>query len=261
MLRRAFPIRNHDGEIHRVAGIGQDITDRKQAQEELRNSEKRYRELFENSRDAIYFHDMRGRYLSVNSAAEELSGYSRAEILGRNFADFVSPDFLPTIQQNFCNKLGTLGATMYEIEVLTKHGERVPVEVSSRLIYKEGVPVGVQGTIRDISERKHTQRILRGYSRRLVEAQELERKKIARELHDEIGQILTAVRISLQSIQRTCDSSAVSRIEEGVSVIDEALNRVRELSLELRPALLDDLGLPAALRCGSSCCRARSIRC
>lgn len=137
---------------------------------------------------------------------------------------------------------------MYEIEIIKKNGKRVPVEVSSRMLYKEGEPAAVQGTIRDISERKNTQVILREYSRRLVEAQEMERKKIARELHDEIGQILTAVRISLQSMQRTCQIEDSARIDDSIVVIDEALDRVRELSLELRPALLDDLGLAAALR-------------
>lgn len=231
-----------------VRGMARDITEERRARKALRQSEERYRELFENSRDAIYLHDMSGRYLSINSAAEELSGYSRDEILGKNFTDFVSAEFLPDIQENFVKKLGTEGATMYELEVITKGGKRVPVEVSSRMLYKEDAPVGVQGTIRDISERKKTQAILREYSRRLVEAQEMERKKIARELHDDIGQILTAVRISLQSTQRTCQIADSPRIDDNIVVIDEALKRVRELSLELRPALLDDLGLAAALR-------------
>ena len=231
-----------------VRGMARDITEELRARKALRQSEERYRELFENSRDAIYLHDMSGRYLSVNRAAEELSGYSRDEILGKNFAEFVSAEFIPDIQENFVKKLGTEGATMYEIEIIRKNGERVPVEVSSRMLYKEGVPVAVQGTLRDISERKKTQAILREYSRRLVEAQEMERKKIARELHDDIGQILTAVRISLQSMQRTCQIADSPRIDDNIVVIDEALGRVRELSLELRPALLDDLGLAVALR-------------
>lgn len=231
-----------------VRGMARDITEELRARKALRQSEERYRELFENSRDAIYLHDMSGRYLSVNSAAEELSGHSRDEILGKNFTDFVSAEFIPEIQENFVRKLGTEGATMYEIEIIKKNGKRVPVEVSSRLLYKEDVPVAVQGTIRDISERKKTQAILREYSRRLVEAQETERKKIARELHDDIGQILTAVRISLQNLQRTCQIADAPRIDDNIVVIDEALERVRELSLELRPALLDDLGLAAALR-------------
>ena len=231
-----------------VRGMARDITEELHARKALRQSEERYRELFENSRDAIYLHDMSGRYLSVNSAAEELSGYSRDEILGKNFTDFVSAEFIPEIRENFVKKLGTEGATMYEVEIIRKGGKRVPVEVSSRMLYKEDLPVAVQGTIRDISERKNSQAILREYSRRLVEAQEMERKKIARELHDEIGQILTAVRISLQSMQRTCQSVDSPRIDDNIMVIDEALERVRELSLELRPALLDDLGLAAALR-------------
>jgi PAS domain S-box-containing protein len=231
-----------------VRGMARDISEELRARKALRQSEERYRELFENSRDAIYLHDMSGRYLSVNSAAEELSGYSRDEILGRNFTDFVSAEFIRDIQENFVKKLGTEGATMYEIEIIKKNGKRIPVEVSSRMLYKEGEPVAVQGTIRDISERKNTQAILREYSRRLVEAQEMERKKIARELHDEIGQILTAVRMSLQSMQRTCQIEDSFRIDDSIVVIDEALDRVRELSLELRPALLDDLGLAAALR-------------
>lgn len=231
-----------------VRGMARDITEERRARKALRQSEERYRELFENSRDAIYLHDMSGRYLSVNSAAVELSGYSRDEILGKKFTDFVSAEFIQDIQDNFVKKLGTVGATMYEIEIIKKNGKSVPVEVSSRMLYKEDVPVGVQGTIRDISERKKTQAILREYSRRLVEAQEMERKKIARELHDDIGQILTAVRISLQSMQRTCQIADSPRIDDNIVVIDEALGRVRELSLELRPALLDDLGLAAALR-------------
>jgi PAS domain S-box-containing protein len=231
-----------------VRGIARDVTEGHRARKALRQSEERYRELFENSRDAIYLHDMSGRYLSVNSAAEELSGYSRDEILGKNFTDFVSAEFIPEIRENFVKKLGTEGATMYEVEIIKKGGKRVPVEVSSRMLYKEDVAVAVQGTIRDISERKNTQAIMREYSRRLVEAQEMERKKIARELHDEIGQILTAVRISLQSLQRTCQIADSRRIDDNIVVIDEALDRVRELSLELRPALLDDLGLAVALR-------------
>ncbi|HEX6187534.1 MAG TPA: PAS domain S-box protein [Pyrinomonadaceae bacterium] len=231
-----------------VRGMARDITEELRARKALRHGEERYRELFENSRDAIYLHDMSGRYLSVNRAAEELSGYSRDEILGKNFTDFVAAEFIPDVQENFVKKLGTEGATMYEIEVIKKNGKRVPVEVSSRLLYKDDVPVAVQGTIRDISERKKTQAILREYSRRLVEAQEMERKKIARELHDDIGQILTAVRISLQSMQRTCQIADSARIDDNIVVIDEALERVRELSLELRPALLDDLGLAVALR-------------
>ena len=354
-----------------VRGMARDVTEQRRAENALRESEERYRELFENAKDAIYVHDLRGRYVSVNRAAERLSGYSRDEIIGKHYSNFVVPRDLAQVRTSFARKLDHVPETTYEVDVMRKDRRRVPVEVSSRLIYENGEPVGVQGVARDISERKraeearsqlalivessddaiigktldgiilswnrgaeqmygysareivgcpitvvvpsdrlgdvalHLAKIRRGesikhseslgrrkdgklinvslsispvknaqgkiigaatiarditqhkqaeqvlktFSRRLVEAQEAERKKIARELHDEIGQILTAVRISLQSIQRTWEPSApVPRIEESISVVDEALDRVRELSLELRPALLDDLGLAAALR-------------
>jgi signal transduction histidine kinase len=125
----------------------------------------------------------------------------------------------------------------------------VPVEVSSRLVFEDGVAVAVQGTARDITDRKRAQDALRIYSQRLLQAQEAEREKIARELHDQIGQILTAVRINLQSIQRSCrTANCVPPLNESIGIVDEALGRVRELSIELRPSLLDDLGLTAALR-------------
>lgn len=87
------------------------------------------------------------------------------------------------------------------------------------------------------------------FSRRLIEAQEQERQRIARELHDHIGQVLTAVRINLHAIQDVNDPrEASSYIQDNLSVIDEALRQVRDLSIDLRPPMLDDIGLGTALR-------------
>ena len=221
----------------------------RRAQKALHESEERYRELFENSRDAIYVHDLTGRYVSVNRAAETLSGFTRDEILGTHYSNFIAPKHLKNARESFCIKLDAPIETTYEAEIICKNGARKAVEVSSRMIYKDGVAVGVQGTARDITERKRAKEALQTYSRRLLEAQEAERQNIARELHDEIGQILTAVSLNLHSIQKTCQTDAcLPNIEESLQVVEDALSRVRELSLELRPSLLDDLGLAAALR-------------
>ena len=86
-------------------------------------------------------------------------------------------------------------------------------------------------------------------SQQLMEAQEVERRHLARELHDEIGQALTAVKLNLQGVQRAAgDASALPRLDESLAIVDRALQQVRNLSLDLRPSLLDDLGLVAALR-------------
>lgn len=242
-------VRDERGEVLYFEGTCLDVTERKRAEEALRESEERYRELFENAKDAIYVHDLSGRYTSVNRAAERLSGFTRAEILGRHFSNFVAPRDLKYARTNLCRKLDEENETIYEVDMITRDGRRVPVEVSSRLIYEKGVAVGVQGTARDITERKRAQEALRIYSQRLMEVQEMERENIARGLQDQIGQALTAVRNNLRSIQRsgrTADGGPP--LDESIGIVDEALRRVRELSIELRPSLLDDLGLSVALR-------------
>ena len=483
------------GSVLYYEGTSEDITERKRAEEALRESEERYRELFENAKDATYVHDLSGRYTSVNRAAEKLTGRSREEIVGRRFTDFVPLEQIKVVSEQLCRKLVDEGETTYETEVIARDGSRIPVEVSSHLIYQNAVSVGVQGTARDIterkraeellrikeqrfrslienssdaialfsangnilyaspstptvigfapeqllsftvfelihpedqkafaecfttllkkpgmrmnlqsrvlhkdgswrwlegtltnlleepdvgaivnnyrditerrraeddlrqqkeilqkifdhiplmirlagpdggvqlvnreyertmgwsleelqkknlnifelypntneqqvildrivtakgewadfktkvrdgriidtswttihlsagmnlgigqdiSERKRAEEMLRSYSRQLIEAQETERQHIARELHDQIGQVLTAVRINLQTIWNSCDVPASrSLIDEGIVVVDKALEQVRDLSFELRPSLLDDLGLTAALR-------------
>jgi PAS domain S-box-containing protein len=234
---------------HYVAELEERINERKRAEVALRESEERYRELFENAKDAIYVHDLSGTCASVNRAAEKLLGYTRAEILGRNFIDFLAPEHTRNVGEKPWAKLAEKGETTYEVEVIAKDGRRVPVEVSCRSICENGAPVGVQGMARDITERKRAQEALQMFSRRLIEAQEEERQRIARELHDQIGQVLTAVKINLHALQGVCETPEASPyIKDNITVIDEALRQVRDLSVDLRPPLLDDIGLVMALR-------------
>jgi PAS domain S-box-containing protein len=245
----ARAVKDEAGRVLYYEGTALDITERKQAEQALRESEERYRELFENSKDALYVHDMGGRYTSVNRAAETLSGYTREELIGEHFSAFVDPKYQAQVQGKLLSKLEDAAETTYEIEIITKQGSHVPVEISSRLIFENGAPVGVQGCVRDISERKRAQAASRTYSRRLLEAQEAERRRISRELHDQVGQILTAVKMNLHSLQQKCSTPEIlSSIGDNMEVIDEAVDQVRDLSVDLRPLLLDDFGLAVALR-------------
>lgn len=234
---------------HYVAELEERIAERNRVEAALRESEERYRELFENAREAIYVHDLDGIYVSINHAAEKLSGYTRDEIIGHSFKEFISTEHLHHVRDNFCQKLAKRGETTYEVEVIAKDGRRIPVEVSSRAIYENGVIVGVQGTARDITERKQAQDALQMFSRKLIEAQEEERRRIARELHDQIGQVLTAVKMNLHTVQHVCNELETgAQIKDNIEAVDEALRLVRDLSVDLRPPLLDDLGLVTALR-------------
>ncbi len=120
-----------------------------------------YRELFDNTSDAMYIHDLEGRYLAANYAATELVGYSRTEVLGRHISDFVPPEQMAEIELRMREKLLRPQTTSYELEVITRSGQRIPLEVTSRLVFENGVPVGVQGMARDISERKKNDQTLR----------------------------------------------------------------------------------------------------
>ena len=232
-----------------VAELETRIAERRQAEMALRESEERYRELFENARDAIYVHDLAGTYIRVNKAAERLSGYPRDEIVGHNFCEFIAPDHTRVVREQFCTKLAQQGETTYEVDVIAKDGHRVPVEVSSRAIYENGALVGVQGMARDITERKLAQDALQMFSRQLIEAQEDERRRIARELHDQIGQVLTAVKMNLYAIKQVCNCAGTrSYVADNIEAVDQLLRLVRDLSVELRPPVLDDLGLATAIR-------------
>src|SRR5215510_10484835 len=137
-------------------------------------SESRYRDCFENAKDAIYVHDLDGCYTMVNKAGEALIGYTREEILRMNISEVVSPDCLGQIEARLTKKLVDHAPTIYEVEAIRKDGSRVPVEVSSRLIYENGVPVAVQGSARDVTERKRAAEALRASQLQLQQSQKLE---------------------------------------------------------------------------------------
>ncbi len=137
--------------------VVRDITDRKQIEEALRFSEERYRELFENATDLVYTHDLAGNFTSLNRAGERVTGYSRDEAYRLNIADIVSPEYRQKALEMMRSKLDSGGGTTYEVEIISKSGKRILLEVSTRLILHEGQPVGVQGLGRDVTERRRAE--------------------------------------------------------------------------------------------------------
>ncbi|MGQ0762148.1 MAG: PAS domain S-box protein [Acidobacteriota bacterium] len=145
---------------------GRDITAVKQVEDALRASEERYRDLVENAHDIIYSHDLKGNYTSSNRAGVEVTGYSAEESRKLNFEDVIAPEFHDKAREMMRRKLTGEDITTYGLEMLAKDGHRIPVEVNSRLIYKDGVPVGVTGIARDITERKRAAEVLEESERR-----------------------------------------------------------------------------------------------
>ncbi len=126
------------------------------------SGESHLRELLENANDIIYTQDLQGNFTSVNKAAERITGYSRLEALRMNMADIVVPEHRAIALSYTRRKLaGEVIHKPYEIDILRKDGQRLSVEVSTRLLTREGKPAGIQGIARDVTERKRAEQALR----------------------------------------------------------------------------------------------------
>lgn len=157
-----------DGLDARVALV-EDVTARLQAEEELRASEERFRELFENANDVIFIHDLKGRIIALNRAAEAMTGYSRTEVLGRSLEDLIAPEVRSKTQDSIRAHLGGSATQHYELPLLPKSGKPRFLEVSTRIVHRRGHPVAIQGIGRDITDRKEAEQKLRESSQELLE--------------------------------------------------------------------------------------------
>lgn len=188
------PIHNpSDGKVIGGLAIIRDVTDRRMAEEGKRISEDRYRELFENAYDMVYTHELGGTMTSINKAAERILGYTRAEALQLKFLQLVAPESRPAARRMIDRQIAEEAPITQELEMLTRDGSSVTMEVSNRLIFREGKPFGIQGIARDISERKKAEAELQTANRKLEAwVQELEQRTREMTLLSEMGDILRA---------------------------------------------------------------------
>ena len=236
-------------------------TERRQAEQAARESEQRYRTLLENAPEAILVHQD-GRWILANRAALKLLHAARVEqLVGRPTLDIVHPDYRAVVRERIEREFATgEPAPLLEQQFIAVDGTVLDVEVV-------GIPITLAGRqggqiiVRDITERRQAEQAVRerqaevrrsrerleALSQRLLKVQENERRLIARELHDQIGQALTAVKLNLESLRSGRRAKAFP-LDESVAIVEQLMEAVRSMSLELRPSALDDLGLAAALR-------------
>jgi PAS domain S-box-containing protein len=230
-------IRDDQGKEICREGTIEDITERKRAEE-------RYRDLVENAHDIIYSHDLKGNYTSINKAGEQITGYTRAEALRLNLIDTIAPDFLDKAREMLRRKLRGERVTAYEMEIIAKDGRRVAVEANTKLVRLDGVPVGVQGIARDITERKRMEKALRESEEQLRQSQKMEAiGQLAGGVAHDFNNLLTAINgySSLAMRRLDKDHPVQSYLEEIVKGGDRAANLTRQLLAFGRKQLLQPL--------------------
>jgi two-component system sensor histidine kinase UhpB len=240
-----------------VRGSVTDIKDRKRAEEALRQSEERFRNAFDFAAIGMALVAPDGRFLRVNQSLCDMVGYSATEMLTRDFQSITHPDDLDA-DLGFVRQMleGSISHYHMEKRYIHKQGRLVWSLLSVSLLRGvHGEPLYFISQIEDITERKNAEKTLSDYNLRLkalshqiLGTQETERRRLARELHDEIGQMLTTVGLRLHQLKTVCGASGEAALNEDIAFVNRAIEEVRELSLNLRPPMLDVLGLEAALR-------------
>ncbi len=229
-----------------------DITDRKVAQQAVKISEEKYRTLVEQAVDAIALYDETGRILDVNSGSSELLGYTKKELSGMALGSILLPEDLLENPVRY-DVLQNGKSTVKQRRMKKKDGTIVETEVRSQQL-PDGRFLSV---IRDLTERIKTEQELdasyksiRKLTRHLQNIREEERTNMAREIHDELGQQLTVLKMDASWLSKKIDVSddmTKEKMKSLITMLDETVKTVRRISSELRPSLLDDLGLLAAM--------------
>ncbi|MEP6889102.1 MAG: response regulator [Nitrospirota bacterium] len=275
--------RTAGGGARQIIGVASDITERKQAEGALRESEERYRTTFANAAVGIAHVALDGRWLGVNDAVCRITGYEREELLGKFFADVTHPDDLESEWANARRLLAGETAT-YSMEkrYLRKDGGLTWIHLTVSLQRDEsGSPNNFICIIEDITERKRaeqalreseeqlrtfsgqleqlvqerteelvkTQGRLRALATELILAEQRERKRLAGELHDYLAQLLVLCRLNLGQVRRGgLPTKGEEIVKETEEVLNQALNYSRTLMAELSPPVLQEHGLPTGLK-------------
>ena len=273
VLLSAIAVRNKEGHIIRSLAISVDVTERKKAEGALRRAKEqlsRYsrdleRQVRERTReisgilkytpDVVYIKDLEGRYVLINARYEEILGMDMARVRGRTDTDILPSDIAGQFRDN--DRQVCKSGRPLQVEERFPHTDGVHVYLSVKFpLYDDpgdGQPGRISGVCSistDITAEKQARDQLRRLSAGVMAAHEAERSAIARELHDELSQVLTALRMDaawMAGRLKDTDATAARRARTMRDLIDQNIEDVRGLAIRLRPGVLDDLGLVDAL--------------
>ena len=218
---------------------------------------EKYRQLFENSSDMIYTQTLDGTFTSLNPAWERITGWPRAGTVALSLDQLVVPEQRQRLQAAITKIAENGGSGFLEFDILTREGKQRSLEASARVLRRKGRAAAIEGIARDVTDRKRSEAELRTsreqlrlLAARLQSIREEERARIARDVHDELGQSLTALKMDIAGIASRLPSGDTALLERARTMsgsIDASIQTVRKIATDLRPGILDNLGLVAAL--------------
>jgi PAS domain S-box-containing protein len=219
--------------------------------QELQRIGRRYQEIFEKAHDAIWIQDLSGEIIAANQAASRLTGYDLEELIGKNISQFLTHQGLELEMEVERNLLvGKEVEQPYEQRVIKKNGAEAILMLTTSLLGDEKAPIFLH-IARDITDERKLRENLRLYANQISKAHEEERRRIARELHDDTIQTMVAISRRLDNFiseNSTIPKEMLKPLEELQRDIDESLIRIRRFVQDLRPPTLEYLGLLPALK-------------
>ena len=254
---RMYPIKDSAGKVHNVILLEEDVSERREAETQIRESEEKYRTLVENIPDVTWTTDIYGSTSYVSSNIEEIYGYSPDEIcsdpqlwLGR-----IHEEDVGRVKHAFDSYFRTGSGFDIEYRIMHKKGHWVWFHDRSIAIYeKDGIKYA-DGVVSDITERKKTEQAIVDYQDRLKHlASELsrtevrERRSIATDLHDQVGQSLAVMRMQLAAaIGKTTDPAIIKSLEDVSDSLRQAIQETRSIMYDISSPMISELGLSAAI--------------
>lgn len=221
-----------------------DIDERKRGEIALKQSEKKFRNIFDNSNDGIAIVDFEYNFLDINRTICNISGFSRNDFLQKNALDMLVRPTADVFRAR-TEALKKRGSQKAESEFLLRNGRVIPVEISSRVIEFDSGKA-ILANLRDISERKHAERKV---FNAVIETEERERRRFAEELHDGLGPLLSSIKMYVKFwAEKAPESGSNEIIDNLYEVIDEAIVSLKDISHKLSPSVLQDFGLKVAVK-------------
>jgi PAS domain S-box-containing protein len=251
----AVPLRDPQGGITALLGITRDVTKRKHAERALRDSEERLRLVSRATTDVVWDWDLVTDALWWGGGVQTLFGYAPEEI--EPGSESWHSRLHPADRERVITQLRSAidgGGTFWSDEYRFRRRDGTYADIYDRgyVIHDaDGRPVRMVGSMLDVTERKRAEAQLRNLATRLEAIREEERTRIAREIHDQLGQALTALKMDLAWLAKKLPTRSAAlrpKLRDMEGVIDATMDAMHRIVAELRPGVLDDLGLPAAIR-------------